>query len=307
MDNYVLIWWWWQVPTTWWAKDPLDDADFIPNVRSAVLNWSNTVTGVPQLTYIESTAEATADIRFYSQICPFDYDAAGCFSAFDWETRTPTNGYGENASYIKKAALYIRPSDPPNASCPCFRWKLPEGRVGTIAHEMGHLVGLHEQYVEANGNCWDYNRSVMDAVKDDAAGLKIHCDEVQGPTPFDVQRVNAYWGEGDLAVMGFGLGPVAYYSWKDLAWTEHAHGLGFWWLNEATNQWQEYYNMPMKTDIGVHLFTKDLIWSKQIDWRDYQAQGAQAGWHTMCGSPYFPAYHQWGSYRCSPVIQLSAQ
>lgn len=190
-----------------------------------------------------------------------------------------------------------------------------------IAHELGHLYGLQERYIDQPST---YNNPSELSVMD----MPVY-DLQEGPTLVDKTRVRAFWGKsdyvyengilhlwqkGDLSITGtayqdYDTGVyIAAFTWRDLAWAEQTHAVGFWYSANGTNwEYNPFYSKDHMTDIGLHLYLGgdrvdlgDRTMEEYIIPRDWKP----AGWVKMCSSPYFVGVQEWGSFRCSNAVYI---
>ena len=59
-----------------------------------------------------------------------------------------------------------------------------DNRLATVAHEIGHVFGLHEAYDLDERGCGDGADSIMDGAMP-SGGTYVHCDSLTGPEPHD--------------------------------------------------------------------------------------------------------------------------
>lgn len=277
------------------------------DVAAVFSNWYAAIT----LPYQETTNIGEADLFFAELVDPCgrtDWDA--CFNPYDFTYREP-----QKASYTAKAQIHIR-----------------QGitfRRAAIAHELGHLYGLHERYIDQPTVASNPSElSVMDRSFDDLQ---------EGPTIVDKTRVRAFWGKSDYVYEGNGVyylwkkGDLsitattywdysiskykAAFTWRDLAWTEQVHQMGAYWGYEDTSEnppvivWDTtpFLTKTYLENIGLHLFLGgdktdlgDTYMEDIIIPRDFKP----AGYFRMCGSPYFVGVQEWGSFRCSNSVYV---
>lgn len=223
------------------------------------------------------------------------------------------------ASYIAHAYIEIRSNLP------------YEYRIAAIAHELGHFYGLHDRYVDNGGEPGSPNPSelsIMDAGLDDSL--------LNGPSLVDQGRLKAFWGKsdlvyengqynntwykGDIAITGTAYRDnetgqyIAIFSWRDLAWGEQAHAVGFYYSANGTI-WElnPFLSRNHTTDVGLQFYLGgdrvdlgDVTLQESIYPRSYKP----AGYFKMCGAPFFirlpgtPPEGEWGSFRCSNAVYI---
>ncbi len=279
------------------------------NVAAAFNNWYAAIS----LPYQETNFQNEADIIFIEINTPCGVDNwDACFEPHNFTYREP-----QKASYTAKAFIWVKPSLPYQRSL--------------IAHELGYLYGLHERYVDQPSV--DSNPSELSVMD------RSFTDLQEGPTIVDKTRVRAFWGKSDYVYEGNGVYSlwkkgdlsitatayqdydtdkyIAFFAWRDLAWSEQVHKMGAYWGFENTQNppvivWEStpFYNHTHLANIGLHLFLGgdrtdlgDTYMEDYIIPRDYRPTDP-AGWVRMCGAPYFRGVQEWGSFRCSNAVYI---
>lgn len=223
------------------------------------------------------------------------------------EPRFPPNG-NENAYYDKNSNIFILDTT---------TWMYPEVRITVIAHEIGHIYSLHEQYLEdAELVCNNDVRSVMDGFFE--YGGIWPCDaNVYGPTPLDVTRVKAFWSgweagtpEGlkraEPILTAVGINSWIVVTWADFAWAETFHRLDWYWCSSENGPWTSYRAETVTDDIGVHFYTGARTIRRDVNYLDYSPPVLPNSWHMVCGQTWSLQFGQWSNYyRCSNAVQLN--
>ncbi|MBM3156158.1 MAG: hypothetical protein FJ004_02605 [Chloroflexi bacterium] len=268
-ENYVFYYWY--IPQTpiqnirWKAEAQIRDA-----VNAAFQNWHN---AVPELTFQE-VAQGQDMEFFVAELDPWDPNANGMtiFTNFTY-VATP------NASYWTNAQILIDPG----------QWN-QQALIGCIAHEIGHLLGLHERYGAA---CNAVEVTIMDAM----LGKLQTCDGLQGPSALDEKRIYEFWAKGNMPITGAGCGTVGTWMWKDLSWAENRYSFGIWYWNG--NGWTWYYGNEHLENVGTH-FSYDN-YRNLLEEVNRQTYGAPAGSHCACGHSYFPKFNTNGTWQCQSI------
>ena len=133
------------------------DSSLRADVVSAIGDWT---TEIPELTWIERPSDYDIDIKLGG--CPGSPSFLGCVTAYSF-----SSDFRADANYQSDAEVWIQDRSDWGVS----------GRQAVIAHELGHLYGLHEGYNDSAGiSCNDSRTSIMDAMKRDANNKLVHCD-----------------------------------------------------------------------------------------------------------------------------------
>lgn len=130
--NYVVTWWSYGPWDTPWAYDAAFTPDEVQAVQQAVQSWQG---AVPQLTFSYSPTPGTYALFFKPGFCGVFADA--CITR-DGRLVNADRG----ASYWNNADIILARRD----------WT-PLGKADTFRHELGHWIGLHEEYVESPVQC----------------------------------------------------------------------------------------------------------------------------------------------------------
>lgn len=217
--NNVPLWWSWTNPpdnvTRWWA-----DADLSTFAGQAVGDWQ---AAFNQLTFQNVSTPSQASLEFRNGACTSPF-IPGCIIIVNW-----ASDFARRADYwwLGKIHLDLNPVN--------FTWSDTGKRHG-LQHEIGHWIGIDEQYNESSPTICASTVSVMNLVSTTTG----HCvPNVTAPTDWDVKRARLYWtgqnadGEiGNLLNMTL-TNPssgVARVTWKDGAYGESWHWrcLAFW-------------------------------------------------------------------------------
>lgn len=270
-ENYVFKWWAiLSIALKWRA-----DSEIHASVKTAITNWTTAIPS-PYWVDITESPDFGVEVDFRAQTCPSPVPLAGCaiFDGFDFDP-------DRNASYWTHNTVYIDRNLSPDVN-------------RTIAHEIGHIYGLEEQYNGDTGGATSCNTrdTIMNAAR---------CDSLRGPTSFDISNVNAYWKQGLLPNMkAVANGSVGTYTWNDAAWAEYYQQILWYYWNGT--QWINYASLNGIANSGVHQKTENRTISQQVDRRIFNAP---AGTHIACGRPYFIQADVYGSSVCSNQVTLN--
>ncbi|MDA1095823.1 MAG: hypothetical protein O3B84_01000 [Chloroflexi bacterium] len=272
-ENFVYFCWTANLPATWSA-----DSQVQADAATVVSNWE---ASIPKLAFQQASP---SDINFARAECEAPA-AKGCIEITHYYYETTSN-----ANYFDTAALYVDDSEWPTLT--------PTERRQVLAHELGHFYGLHERYIESPFACNGGEYTVMDA---------LGCEEppLEGPASKDVDRVNAYWGQGAMAwyqpeVVGSNIA----WTWADGAWAETYQQFNAFWSYGAPNwDWVPYVQLLQHTDgIGLHNVLSQKVETPPRVMAETFGKEPQGTYHTACGHPYFKAFGVYGTWTCSPGI-----
>ena len=289
-DNWLMYRWWNGQSVRWYA-----DLAISFEVEPVINGWWS---WFPELIWEKVTQSANADVKFRYGYCPGSTVVLGC-------TEYETYYYleQEHASFLKTINVWINPS-------PIGGWS-GDGMKSQIAHEIGHVYGLDEKYIEMPNETADCNpneTSIMDVVLTQPT---VHCDNIIEPTALDNQNVRWYWGQtmygvnkNDLGFTGVGVGTEGVWRWKDLAWAEELHQVGWWWRPTPQSAWVMYHDESMRDWVGTHFFTDDRTIYRTVNRLSYPLVTG-SGEHIMCGNVWVKATGQFGNFRCSNIINLN--
>ncbi len=260
-ENWVFRWWGLSTTSLWWWADSSLHSD-VTIVRN---NWT---AAVPELTWYEASSESTADVAFKSGVCPLGAPACNVTTSYFYDS-------DRDASYWQESTIYIDLNN--------HDWTAA-GKRGALAHETGHLYGLHERYLHGSGAvCNDSEITIMDGAILNSDGKIVLCDGLEGPAAIDDNRVTAYWSQGEMSSLSASAsGSVGTYTWKDDAWADYRHQPK--WFYHDGSQWIEYHSANRTEDVGVHRTTDNRTFTEVVDRNTYDAP---AGLHIACGDPWF--------------------
>ncbi|MBI4236669.1 MAG: ImmA/IrrE family metallo-endopeptidase [Chloroflexi bacterium] len=240
------------------------------------------------LTYItDCNQEAAADLVFYVSLTVCGTDR-GCEYPADYAL------YGD-AWWPTKSVIFINDSYPSNQR----RW--------AVAHELGHLYGLDEGYVEDRRRRQDgayetirhcnygQSASVMDAADCDNYPL--------APTALDQQRITAYWTAQAPTVIGS---------------TPSGGNLVHVWRSNGYTETQAYYSAQRWTgssylqyDFGSrYIENLDELNYKWHNWRTalstIPTSIPSSSPHRMCIQTFSSGVYGWGPYGCTEYTLTDA-
>lgn len=216
---------------------------------SAIADW-NAVRPPEHLDMIEASTIGASNLRIYNILCPLpkDLQASGCFTVATWQGiswggTTPVNNW-------LVANIMITPSSPT---------RIYDGttRRGTIAHEIGHALGLADQYMLYPGaKCNNAVTTIMDANEGYTIGPVTHinkCHNLSGPQSIDATWWGQYQHQGSYIYYTHVLYPDGKlaYSFKDLYWNDWLLEADWQWSSNGTTGWTPFTRIGYVNDNGT--------------------------------------------------------
>lgn len=267
-ENYVFYWWALTSSSLWWWAEP----DLVAATQQAANNWTNS-NGLP---FLQVSTRSSADLEVVED---------NSISAWAYISVTEIrSANGANYSYKGRAVIRNSPSDP--VAAPQGGWQ------GTITHEVGHFMGLHERYrdISDGSSFCNAESTIMNSGS---------CsNRPSAPSTLDRNRINAIWKGGNLLNMAASpSGTSLSATWKDGAWGEYAHQMYFYyWTGSA---WQIVNQVDHNTNIGM----REVAYNTRTLTRAWNrtSYGKPAGWYTACGW----SVHKYGgpgTWACAPSI-----
>lgn len=290
-ENYVGVFWglypWNEV---YWKADP----EIQSEAWTAVYNWESQF---PQLKWVQSQSDF-AHVRFTApqEGCGGEIARVYLYNVDNPHYYDPAR----LANYWLYATVCVDTD---------VQWA-PGGIVSALAHEIGHLYGLHDRYYgPVPPTCNPNEHTIMDTyIRQEPYA---HCDGLQGPALQDSQRVHLYYHTGDYLNFTAERDPddlsVGEWQWQDASWAEERHQMQWYWWTGS--QWIQYTQDHIRHHTGSHI---DIEYpgyqdpSRTIDREDYPPpQGPPwPTWHIACGDAWFAAWGTTGTWRCSNCVYL---
>lgn len=236
---------------------------------------------------IETSDPAQADITFVDGVCSTGNPA--CFSSIQWGTNS-----GFDIHWIYKATIRI------DLSSGNFKWT-DEGSRKTLTHEIGHVWGLGEQYLD-NGGCNLNSYSVMDGNKLDSQNRIIPCD-TEYPQTNDQNRLSWYYLGGVYDHYNtYITGGQVRTEWKDAAWMDFNMQVFWYAANTPLEVGTNFYTRSLIMGNGSHRFVGDAanrIINTTINPTSY---GQTYKWIYACTRPLFNDVGSVGTWACGPAV-----
>lgn len=246
--NHVVVWWAYGPYDVAWA----DFGTYTADVIQAIQSWQS---AVPQLTLTYTQDSLNSKLHFTFGFC--SPNALGCLTNRIFQVDAQ-----RDASYLYSAQIWLQE--------PGSRTSL--GRQDILRHEIGHWIGLHEQYIEGPPAQCGSTFSVMN--KSNSSGES--CVGVHAPTAWDIQQAATFWGgagleSATLIGVGGGPAPLLRFEWKDAMWADVWHERFLWYWDPNAYNWILCDDSASYAQgIGFHRTTIDR--TMRVDF-DYQALG----------------------------------
>jgi hypothetical protein len=234
-------WWNFYGPTFYWSDASVPEAD------TAVSNW---FTAWNKLTFTKVTSPTQADLTIYNLPCPGG--KRGCVFSWIGPLFNPPEAY-----YWWPGELRIDLSN--------WTWST-QGKIDALNHEVGHWIGLHEQYDDDGGGlCGAVAPTVMNG---GSGPFGENCQNVHLPTQDDISRAQRYWLGDNLTGPdpNFPIWPVIQetsttsrtlrLTWKDYVWADAWHWRElYWWSGTGwvyvANSGGAYQGNGLGTNTGI--------------------------------------------------------
>ncbi|MEZ4865155.1 MAG: hypothetical protein R3C14_27815 [Caldilineaceae bacterium] len=232
---------------------------------------------------VNTSSSGSANVKFTTALCPYDFFAAGCVNVTQWAT---LDGFDVNS--WTKATIYAIPDGALSPDGHPMYWGGANLHKKTFIHEMGHLLGLGDQYLDG-GLCNPNSNSIMDGVL--SSGLingsyydLYSCDPgfIQ---PNDNSRLWYYYYGGYYSYSSFGVdnnGAVTI-KWQDSYWMDYAFCTSWRYSSSPTSGPYTFYSMDCSNrKAGSHKSVtpwRVLESSPIYPWNDSSLHGK---WLTAC-------------------------
>jgi hypothetical protein len=280
-------------PTKWWREAAVTEAD------EGVQNWQNAWS---VLNFQEVSSIADADVEFRSAQCPGGKRA--CIT--EWLGTLVPNW---EAHYWAHEIIKIDQGQ---------TWST-QGKIDALTHEVGHWVGLHEQYNDdGDGTCTSNFLTIMNAASEpngEACQPGVHA-----PQPWDIAAAQIYWGTGFTSNVFLQettpTSRMLQVTWKDNAWAESWHERDLWYWNGAQWVWipqaSDFYagnGNGTNTGIGYHRDAVDRTMSFccwTVPFRDAQGNPItpMPGYYIAGTASWSWRTQQWSSFSFSQYIYV---
>ena len=299
-----------------WSAEPAVRDLFV----QALANWTN---AIPQLQWREVGRSADPDVWVFTiDICD-TVGVAGYFRVREFNPTYPSEPSGwhtdndRSANYWEKAFLCFRSIDPQN--------RADDYLLSVMAHEIGHAYGLHEAFIDnppTTNPCNNSVTSIMDAghPKLDITSVSrkwTHCDELTGPSPWDVARVRDFFASGGpVDFTSEASGNRGTFRWRDDAWGEVRHETSYLYRLDSEDEgqlWVKYEGSSIVVNTGRHKliggeggirFRDDVALTAHTKGKAFQTLPTRTAYQ-VCGRAFFTQYDRPSGLRCSPVVKVS--
>lgn len=259
-------------PITYWVIGDSRWPAFGSYVSAAISGWNS---ALGRTYFAAAASQSTANL-----IIMVSVPGVG---AATWGPDYYWNSPDRNANYVAKSTIEVNMA----ATTPAGGWS------ATIAHELGHALGLGEQY---SGTTCTPTPSVM--WSGDCLGRP------SGPTSTDVSRVNAAYNTGSLlSFTGSASGGTYTVTWTDGSWGENYVSLAF--ERYFASGWSAVANVAHLTNTGPR---STASWNTLPISRSFSLStyGLTAGTYRVCGNTvhYWNGFYTYGPRVCGPGYSL---
>lgn len=219
-DTYVAThwahydgWMYWCSPANAWFQAEVIDR-WEPAFPGGAVDWVANCS-IPDVSF---------QYYYSGTICPIgpSGNAGGGCTVFEWEYNTARNG-----RYITGAVVWINEKD----------WNFTPGGLAAVAnHEVGHIYGLDENFLDSGGQSGCNNNPPFVSVMD-AASTSGGCD-FDYPTVYDwMDAGSTFYGIRSAYDTRWVTAPgiCVTWGWKDQNWSESSYQVNYYYWNGS--QW----------------------------------------------------------------------
>lgn len=289
--NYGLNSWTYGGIACYWV-DPNLQADF----NTALSSWTSAVPQFRWAPYYDSSCGGRIDIYVQHVPMGFGIDGAADPSSYNYLM------VGRRvASWLVSINADLSNSG---------QWA-PGARQATIAHELGHVLGLGEQYWRNHQNSHDLTCSMKQTLMDanwPINGLMMPCSQYgYGPQFQDVNNVYLFHPTGSIGnLMVTPRYPDPYkvrINYNDYDWDEMVHILDVWWTSDGSTWWLQHIFLDDYVGVAIEWRTNATAlpgWPFQYDF-DRRAWGTPGGPGTqyeVCGYTWHAEFGYTNNYVC---------
>ena len=267
-----------------WHTDWYDDGQFTDQVTEAIRLWTN---AVPELDFNRNSV--SQNLYFKQGMC------TGIFANACFVPNYVIADHERQADYLFAAEIRLVLLQPSATSS-----ITDQGRIDMLLHEIGHWIGLDEQYDEITGGC-SHVESVMNA---SFLSNGQNCLDLHAPTAWNIEKTTAYWDTpAAMQVVEFTESEdrVIRFRWDDRAWADGLHTRGLWYKNSVTGDWVLVEGSYTTDGIGFHWDSIPRTMLAKWDLDDLDAP--TGGYYFIaCVAAYSWMYQSWSPLNCSPRI-----
>lgn len=259
-----------------------DDGAYTEHIRIAIQSWED---AVPELTFKAAGTKAH-NLRFKRGYCDLFTDACmRPLKVFSDATR--------DADYMLTAEVVLTLAQPNLTAL---------GIQDQLRHEIGHWIGLDEQYYEDGIRPCSDVLSVMNA---SFSSNGQNCKGVHAPTEWDINAVTAYW-------KGTGLASAALeetttrqleLEWADTMWAEAGQVVKLWYYEFERGIWIETDYIVHYDDIGFH--RDSVARTMEREWTvDGSSDMPVDAWYMAGVTAYSWPYEEWKPWEYSVSVYV---
>ena len=308
-ENYVFYDWVINnSPITYYVEPKIRD-----DVETALESWMHK--DIRDLRWATTSDPYVNNVRFEYKDCMNNRFGSVTYSPGlgDWQS-VGSSDVNRRVNYLKQVKVCID-SDTNFKSTDTYN-----GRVNTIAHEIGHIYGLTERYFDykdedKEGDCNDSEVTIMDG---------YNCDGIDKPQANDISRVKSLYSDGSLRKFTYvksreTSATSTVISWEDHAWAEKEHRIKFY-IHDEDDGWRMFGMGNVIDGIHAHRNMLDIqpghkpyVLSLDFDpekfsWMNPDQKLPNGATYRFCGAPYFLPFDKEASinmlHNCSESIWL---
>ncbi len=221
------------------------------HINFAIQEWKK---AVPELNFIRAS-DSIGDLWFTVD--------ENCFSNGEYLIRSFLDNSDHQASYVHSATICVKPDILESSAT---------AKKDTLMHEIGHLMGLDEQYIDDGTNLFDKNGNpttchlYRDSVMNGPDKNGENCTGVHKPTTWDRNAVSAYWldmGGLDKPALSRSGSSSLKIEWKDNKWTDVWQLTTLFNWDRERRTWNQLDSSLFNKGVGFHKSAIDRTLEKE--------------------------------------------
>ena len=170
-----------------------------------------------------------------------------------------------------------------------------------LRHEIGHWIGLDDQYKE---NSTRPCSNVVSVMNDSYRTTGLNCKDAHAPTAWDIDAVTTYWKYGavERATLEESSTRLLEVEWVDAMWAESEHRLYLWYWDSSDESWVMAENTRYTYGTGFHKdsIARDMGYS----WHISGSGRPTDKWYIVGVRAWSAAWQTWSPIRFSNLVYV---